>query len=184
MKKLLITALACLLVMGFSSQASAALITGSQAYSATGLTATINYNVYAPGDPDTDCPLGSISDYSYFYEIINASGSVALHQFTVGNPDSVTISGTGNQSGIASSPIIVYSTSTAFNYSSPELSGGTSSEVYLTSPYKPYLVSGSLQNTGVSDHHPIPGPAVPEPMSMALFGMGILGLAGLKRKKS
>ncbi|MFC1709814.1 PEP-CTERM sorting domain-containing protein [Candidatus Omnitrophota bacterium] len=183
MKKLLITALACLLVMAFSSQASAALIAGSQAYAATNLSATINFNVYAPGDPDGDSPLGSIADYAYFYQINNNAGSLGLSQFTVGNPTGAPITGTGNHAGVAANPITIATDGTIYSYFNPTIAASGTSTIYLTSPWQPYMVSGSLISSGgSSDYHPIPGPGIPEPMSISLLGMGILGLLGFKRK--
>lgn len=190
LKKILISIAALVLLGGVLLCGSAeAVLNGSAFYSGVGgFSATVNWSVYAPGEA------GGLSgtDYSYMYTIINTSTATSANDiwaFAIGNPSAAPISSWGSlpNGGIPPTffpPPQPGGTQVIF-YTPPIPSGLFSEILFLTSPYGPIWVDGGLQALGGATDTQIirgPGGVIPEPTSMLLFGMGILGLLRLKRK--
>jgi hypothetical protein len=129
--------------------------------------------------------------YSYFYQVTNIGGGLnqPLTRFTVDNPYSFSLIGSGV---ITDSKDPVFLTDDVSSYGafldSPLLGGNNlqvgqaTNRFYFQFNEKPALVQGNLIDGGIGSGS-VPGP-VPEPSSMMLLGMGVLGLLGFKRKIS
>lgn len=191
MKKLIfasiITAVA-LVVISESSYASPVL-SGITSFAGDSLwTATVNWEVYAPGD--TASHLSADSDYHYFYYVTNTSGKggASLKSFTVGNPFKAPIvlsgyldRGTGTP---APSTVGVFEDSTAYIFFTDVIDPSEASDwLYYTSPTEPAMVTAGLIDGGKTDFEAVPGPA-PEPSTILLLGTGLFGfVGGAARKK-
>ena len=196
MKKIIL--ILCILFAGLTLQANNAdayIIAGTTNFAVAGQwSGYATWTVLAP--MDTVFPAGwtatwsATSDYSYFYQIHNnANSSLSLTQFAIGNPYKTTLTsvaylnatGDVSPSGVSGG---TYGAIFNFDYSSGSQidPGQTSDILYLTSAFPPGTASAGLQAPGYNDFQNVPMP-VPEPGSLVLLGMGILGLFGLGRKK-
>ncbi len=126
--------------------------------------------------------------YSYFYQVTNSGGGLdyALSRFSIDNPDLYPLLG----SGVIADGLdpVVLTTGITNIGANLDPSGDlltkteTTNRFYFQFSGQPGPVSGGLIDGGSVGARPVVGPRVPEPASMMLLGMGILGLFGLKRK--
>lgn len=154
------------------------------------------YGVWAPGSSF----LGStVSHYVYAYQITNDSQSGFSFTWEINDAstpgfiseidDSVCPGCSGvAPSGIASSPCC-----TIPNYATVA-AGGHTDLLIIMSLYTPSTTNNAifgtgLSTTGIGDNTlPFPGAVlpkpVPEPVSMSLFGAGLMGLAAMRRRRN
>ena len=153
-------------------------------FSTTAWTATITWEVYAPGTSY----IGTSPYYVYYYTIKNTAstgGSITI--FNIANPHNMPIYSHAWIDGIgitpSASPISPGQISWSFYNTGGQLDpGDTSDMLYMESTW-PDFVNAGLQGSGGNDSHRVPGPGSPEPATMSLLGLGIAGLVGFRRKK-
>ena len=156
-------------------------------------TADIFYQVYAPNQADAP-GIGAVNYYSYFYRVdnvVSAEGDTLKH-LTVGNLSKapiVTVNYTDYNSG--RDPVgygdlvdsIVWDWAITSPVTLNVINPGEHSDwCYYTTPREPGWVDGSLQNGGAAIFGRVPGPT-PEPCSMAMLGLGLVGLVSRKLRK-
>jgi hypothetical protein len=189
MKKLLGLFVLAVAIIAISQTGHAApILSGVTGFAGDSLwTATVTWEVYAPWDASSH--LGSTVDYHYFYYVTNTSGTSgsSLKTFTVGNTAQAVITSSGSIDRGAGTPapdnVTVFADSIAYYFLTDIVdTGETTDWLYYTSPTHPGMVTGGLINGGKTAHEPIPGPA-PEPATMAMLGLGLLGFAGAKLRK-
>ncbi|MDD5136049.1 MAG: PEP-CTERM sorting domain-containing protein [Candidatus Omnitrophica bacterium] len=184
---------------------AAIVMSGSTTYTNTNFDAVVYWEVFSPFDAAS--PLGSISDYGYYYQVHNSGGTGdnALTQFGVNDPLKLPVTSAGylitdihgnafNLDGLSGSvaPNLItkagdygiFDSCAVWTFQAPPISLGHDGYVlYFTTPFQPVIVNGGVQAGSFNTEGPVPGPA-PEPASMALFGLGLLGFVGkVIRKK-
>ena len=181
--------------------AEAVLIFGSTPFALGGFTATVAWEVYAPGDGGSYLP-NADATYDYFYTITNTSTALASNEiitYSVDNPFGSVIASAGSLpiGGATPTFTVIGAGGTFWAFFTPPIcppgatvpcGGLTSSDrLYLTSPDGPTPVLGGLIAFGSTDSQLVPGPVpiIPEPVSLGLFGMGLtaLGLGKFGRRK-
>lgn len=184
----LLIAAACMLV---ASQVYAFPMSGVSNFAVTtpgtAWTSTVTWELYAPGD--TNSHLAADSNWHYFYYITNTttSGSTSLKTFTIGNPATATIVSVGSIDRGAGTPApslaLDQGDSIAYYFFGNPIAPGQATDwLYYTSPVAPQWVQGGLVNGGITDHQALPGPA-PEPASVAMLGLGLIGMASRTIRK-
>lgn len=196
MKKIgiVIIALIAVMILPAIKADAAILMDGSTPYANVKFDAVVYWRVYSP--LDSASPLGSISDYGYYYQVRNAGtgGDKAITQLGVDNQFNVPSTSIGylttvnldSLSGSVAPSVSYYDidNSGIWSFTPGSISLGSDSYLlYFTSPIPPTMVNGGVQAGSYNTQAPIPGLA-PEPASAALLGIGIVGLVGsLIRKK-
>jgi len=130
--------------------------------------------------------------YSYFYQLTNIDGGLqtSIGRFTFGNPMKFPVLGHGVMGDVGSDPVTLDWTATSLGANLDPRTDGTgglavdetTDRFFFQFSAPPTTVTGYLINDGIGSGTVV-GPA-PEPASMMLLGMGILGLLGLGRKKA
>jgi len=93
-----------------------------------------------------------------------------------------TLDGFGPPSGSSSDPSSVALTSTSVWVTwSGIAAGGSSSLIFYTSNYGPSTLSSQINGGGFGASGPTPGASVPEPSTILLMTLGLVGLAGFGR---
>ncbi|MEW6074735.1 MAG: PEP-CTERM sorting domain-containing protein [Candidatus Omnitrophota bacterium] len=202
MKKILLTTLITLFIMGFASTAKAVTLDPGGVVTSLGvLTPSGSLVTSLLGQSFIGKDIDGVSFFSgtldqYVYK--NKTGLLFVYQVHSDNiyPDHIQTLSTTGFSGFAAGVDIDILAGKTISRSS---SGGTITFNFLdiadntTSPYywiqtdARYLRWGgtNLIDGGTANLKTYaPGPGVPEPTTMLLFGMGVLGLIGLGRKKA
>lgn len=122
--------------------------------------------------------------YTYFYQVKNLGGgsNATLGRYTFDNPYGFSTIGSGKLNLVGYQPVTVRDSSVdsyGVDFTLP--SGSTSDAFYLQFDVPPGITTGYLIDGGIGAGNVV-GPIVPEPTSMMLLGMGILGLFGLRKK--
>ena len=184
------SAIAC--VLGITVAAQAAPITsGSAAYSNSGLTGTVDYEVYATADVPA----------AYTGIVANADPGKAIYIYTVNNTGPVTASayqvlGIGqydfhavdaSNGGAASSAGVANPTNVFWNFDGDGLQVENSQLLWLQSDKLPsmsatFSIVFDTGTTGLVTGIAVPGTTdIPEPASLALMGLGALAI--IRRRK-
>ena len=193
MKKILVAILLLGLVLTFgSSQAYAFDMTGI-----TGFGSLVSIQISAPTTISIFGGGGSVlkttgivdfavlydgSLYSYFYQVKNLGGGTndSLGRFTFENPFGFTALGSGVINNALDPVTLRTSSTSSYGADLNLLVGETSNPFYFKFSVPPTVTYGYLQDGGIGTGNVV-GPA-PEPTSMMLLGMGILGLFGFKKR--
>ncbi len=193
MKKILVAILLLGLVLTFgSSQAYAFDMTGI-----TGFGSLVSLPISAPTTISIFGGGGSVlkttgivdfavlydgSLYSYFYQVKNLGGGTndSLGRFTFENPFGFTALGSGVINNALDPVTLRTSSTSSYGADLNLLVGETSNPFYFKFSVPPTVTYGYLQDGGIGTGNVV-GPA-PEPTSMMLLGMGILGLFGFKKR--
>jgi PEP-CTERM motif len=128
------------------------------------------------------------STYSYFYQVenIGAPGDDVMRLLTISNVNHYPVLGSGVMADGLDPVTLFGSTNTFgayFDQTGNELTvGQTTDRFFFQFSGAPGVSIGLLQNNG-QGNGPVVAP-VPEPSSLMLLGMGILGLFGLGKKKT
>jgi len=128
--------------------------------------------------------------YSYFYQVTNNDGGVndAIGRFTVDNNGSHPLLGYGVINDGLDPVQLITNKSNLFGADLDDLGnnlqvGQTTNRFYFQFKDEPTVTDGYLIDGGIGTGKVI-GPTIPEPSSLMLLGMGILGLFGLGKKKA
>lgn len=210
MKKLLIVAIACLFVAGFSATAKAVSLAPGTVVSAAG------------DAPSTQIGVGSITplslpalptyNFSYsgafvgtFNESVYTDSIGLLFEYTFtnvgasGQQDALEVMAPTNFSGFitnvdAITGAGVFPTSIGRSADGKTINfhffgtdavsvGSTSDVLWVQTNAQNYTLSNLSFIDGGTDTVSAYGPATPEPATMLMFGMGALGLVGLRKRK-
>jgi len=194
MKKLLIAILLLGLVLTFGSSKAFAFdlsgITGFGSLVSLPISGPTTINIFG-GSGGTQLKTSGSVDfavftngnlYTYFYQVTNLGGGTndSLGRFTFENPFGFTALGSGIlPSGL--DPVILRTDSVSSYGADLSLRvGETSNPFYFQFDVPPTVTPGYLMDGGIGSGNVV-GPA-PEPASMFLLGMGILGLFGFKKR--
>lgn len=199
MKKKILISIAALMLLGgvLLSGTAEAFWLGTANYSGIGgFSAMVDWWVYKPAEVGGQSGV----DFTYYYLITNTSAFAPqfanwINYFNVGNPSGAPITGVGTlpMGGIppwAWAPQPGGTTALFFwpsipDSSVPPLLPAFSEKLFFTSPYAPIPVNGGLLAIGgATDTQLVRGPGVPEPATMSLLGLGILGLLGLRKRRA
>lgn len=175
------------------------LLDGSSLLNQNKFDALVYWRVYSPLDATS--PLGSISDYGYYYQVKNVGTGTdkSVTQFGVDNPFRAEITNAGylindindnpvNLDGLTGSiapNMITFGgeNSAVWTFQSPSLQlGKTSYLLYFTSPVHPMMVDGGALAGSDPASGRVPGPA-PEPATMVMLGIGLAGFVGNSIRK-
>jgi hypothetical protein len=186
-----------MLCVGIGSALASPVLFGTANYSNLAATrpwsASVYYEVYAPDDAN---PYGLASGhfYSYFYKITNSSTSVGeITYFSIDEAfanSMLTVSDLPGGGG--NTPVDEGMHQWFFDYHFINGSDhkidpmGSSDWLYGTSLRAPTLDTSTLASGGTSNVQNVASPngaKMPEPGSAMLLGMGLLGFAGMLRRK-
>jgi IgGFc binding protein/PEP-CTERM motif len=123
-------------------------------------------------------PTGAAAFVENYASVVLADadlGSLLLNGVSVSTAGFTAIAGTSFSRGIVNLPLGVFDLSAASPFL-VMLGGGSSADSYFT-------YGGATFSPGVSPPEP-PTPGVPEPASVALVGLGMMCLAGLRRRRT
>lgn len=120
--------------------------------------------------------------YSYFYQVTNLGGGLndTLGRYTFVNPFSFPALGSGIIADALDPVTLRTSSLSSYGVDFNLGVGETTDRFYFQFSAPPTVTNGFLIDGGIGTGDVV-GPA-PEPASMMLLGMGILGLFGLKKR--
>lgn len=204
MKKLSLATLvlALLVVLGMGTQASA-MITGDLGAYGTLVTlpltppTIIDVNAFGGGlatQGSVDFAVlfdSSTNIYTYFYQVENIGGGLdaVLGRITIDNPWNLSLIDSGIMDDELD-PVELFFTGPTFGANLDEDGdfltigeGNLTNRFFFQFSAPPGITYAYLIDGGIGSGKVI-GPMIPEPTTMLLFGTGMLGLLGLRRKKS
>jgi len=130
--------------------------------------ATVNYDIYAPGDAASPAP--SATDYTYTYSIVNnivtvptGSLNIPVDRFDLGVGTSASISNAFSQGAGATPTTIDFTTSTSrvqFLFASGIAPGASSSQLIIHSPSAPGDASSNMALSAFGDSQLVRAPFV------------------------
>jgi hypothetical protein len=130
----------------------------------------------------------SASIYSYFYQVENLGGGLGdvLGRITIDNPWGISLLGSGIMPD-SLADVVLYSNPSTFG-ANPVAGdswavGEKTNRFFFQFSVPPGSTYAYLIDGGIGEGQ-VPGPVVPEPATLSLLGMGILGLFGLRRKNA
>lgn len=202
MKKLLVVAIACLFVAGFSVTAKAvSLVPGQTIFSVPGtfslpggsvLDATVNTGFTAPGSFSGTLIENVYSDptgtlFEYTFSNTGSSADDAIEHLSANGYTGFTTDVDATAPGVVPTSIFRSSSGNVLNFYFQPLGvpgGGSSSDtLWIQTNAKGYTLNNTGLLDGVSTNVTTYGPATPEPATMLMFGIGALGLVGLRKRK-